>query len=129
MMRESDMREKEICEYIRTGCDAGGIGTVRGNLWKGIENEDEEKSWVITALCGTRAGAWACTAARIVAANIIGADDPTDDFDDTLKMWVYEEEFKGGKLTESINETHINEKYLPGVFLGENVVACPSLEV
>eukprot|EP00884_Botryococcus_braunii_P018008 jgi/Botrbrau1/4891/Bobra.118_1s0005.1 len=73
-------------------------------------------------------GAWACTAARIVAANIIGADDPTDDFDDTLKMWVYEEEFKGRKLTESINETHINEKYLPGVFLGENVVACPSLE-
>lgn len=65
----------------------------------------------------------------MVAANIVGDQDPSDDFEDTLTMWVYEEDFKGRKLTDVINETHVNEKYLPGVFLGENVVACPSLEV
>jgi glycerol-3-phosphate dehydrogenase (NAD+) len=31
--------------------------------------------------------------------------------------------------TEIINERHENVKYLPGVHLGENIVACPSLEV
>ncbi len=65
----------------------------------------------------------------MVASNIIGGRDPTDDFDDTLTMWVYEEEYNGRKLTEVINETHVNQKYLPGVFLGENVKACPNIEV
>lgn len=42
-------------------------------------------------------------------------------------MWVYEEECQGRKLTDVINETHENPKYLPGFRLGDNVVACPSL--
>jgi glycerol-3-phosphate dehydrogenase len=31
------------------------------------------------------------------------------------------------KLTDLINESHVNEKYMPGCFLGTNVVACSDL--
>lgn len=44
-------------------------------------------------------------------------------------MWVYEEEVGGRKLTDIINETHENVKYLPGVNIGDNIVACPDLLV
>jgi len=37
-------------------------------------------------------------------------------------MWVYEELIDGKKLTEIINTTHENVKYLPGKKLPENVV-------
>jgi glycerol-3-phosphate dehydrogenase (NAD+) len=36
-------------------------------------------------------------------------------------------QFEGKKLTEVINETHINKKYLPDVNLGDNVVAVPDI--
>lgn len=42
-------------------------------------------------------------------------------------MWVYEEEFEGKLLSQQINETHENAKYLPGVSLGTNVRAEPDL--
>lgn len=38
-------------------------------------------------------------------------------------MYVYEEMINGKKLTEIINETHENVKYLPGHKLPENVVS------
>lgn len=38
-------------------------------------------------------------------------------------MYVYEEVINGKKLTEIINETHENVKYLPGHKLPENVVS------
>lgn len=44
-------------------------------------------------------------------------------FDDTVTMWVYEEMIDGKKLTEIINETHENVKYLPGHKLPANVVS------
>ena len=37
-------------------------------------------------------------------------------------MYVYEEIIEGKKLTEIINETHENVKYLPGHKIPENVV-------
>jgi len=40
-----------------------------------------------------------------------------------VKMWVYEELVDGKKLTEIINTTHENVKYLPGKKLPENVVS------
>lgn len=76
--------------------------------------------------CAT--GAWACAAVRMVARNCL-ADDPADEFVDEVKMWVYEEELEEGKLTDIINARHENPKYLPGVQLGDNVLACPNLEV
>lgn len=38
-------------------------------------------------------------------------------------MYVYEEIIEGKKLTEIINETHENVKYLPGHKIPENVVS------
>lgn len=43
-------------------------------------------------------------------------------FDNVVKMWVFEEMVNGSKLTEIINTTHENVKYLPGHKLPENVV-------
>jgi glycerol-3-phosphate dehydrogenase len=38
-------------------------------------------------------------------------------------MYVFEEMINGKKLTEIINETHENVKYLPGHKLPENIVS------
>ncbi|KAJ4904392.1 hypothetical protein Rs2_18343 [Raphanus sativus] len=44
-------------------------------------------------------------------------------------MWVFEEVLPNGeKLTDVINKTNENVKYLPGIKLGRNVVADPDLE-
>lgn len=43
-------------------------------------------------------------------------------FDNTVKMWVFEEMVNGRKLTEIINTEHENVKYLPGHKLPANVV-------
>lgn len=45
-----------------------------------------------------------------------------------VEMWVFEEQVNGKNLTEIINETHENVKYLPGIKLPENVHAEPNLE-
>lgn len=42
-------------------------------------------------------------------------------------MWVFEEQVNGKPLTQIINQTHINVKYLPNIDLGENVYAEPDL--
>ncbi|KAJ2001449.1 glycerol-3-phosphate dehydrogenase [Coemansia thaxteri] len=59
------------------------------------------------------------TAARIVGGNVVKLAD----FDDTVKLWVYEELVNGRKLTDIINTEHENVKYLPGHKLPKNVVA------
>ena len=41
-------------------------------------------------------------------------------------MWVFEEMVNGRKLTEIINETHCNEKYLPDFTIPDNVVGVVS---
>jgi glycerol-3-phosphate dehydrogenase (NAD+) len=48
-------------------------------------------------------------------------------FDAHVKMYVYEEEVAGRKLSEIINTDHENPKYLPGVRLPLGVVAEPDL--
>merc|ERR1719199_1896455 len=50
-----------------------------------------------------------------------------DDFEDEVNMWVFEEMVDGKKLSEIINETHENVKYLPGIYLGKNVRAVADL--
>lgn len=42
-------------------------------------------------------------------------------------MWVFEEDYEGQPLTKVINESHENPRYLPGISLGENVVAEPDM--
>lgn len=57
--------------------------------------------------------------ARIVGTNV--RENPG--FNHTVKMWVFEELVDGKKLTEIINETHENVKYLKGFTIPENVVS------
>ena len=44
-------------------------------------------------------------------------------FAEEVSMWVFEEMIEGRKLTEIINETHENVKYLPNHKLPSNVVS------
>eukprot|EP01134_Creolimax_fragrantissima_P003359 CFRG3359T1 len=69
-------------------------------------------------------GAWACAAMQMIALN--AKKNPL--FEDTVDMWVYEENYEGGKLTDKMNELGENPKYLPGVKYGDNVRANPSLK-
>lgn len=61
--------------------------------------------------------------ARIIGSNAARLDS----FDSCVNMWVYEEMIEGKKLTEIINTTHENVKYLPGKKLPENVVSFCSI--
>ncbi|CAG8503033.1 5983_t:CDS:2 [Ambispora gerdemannii] len=63
-----------------------------------------------------------------VIANIIGKNVQLHPgFDHEVKMWVFEEIINGQKLTDIINETHENTKYLPGFKLSSNLKAVPDL--
>lgn len=69
-------------------------------------------------------GNWGSAISRIVGRNVV---QYPEDFDETVRMWVFEEIFEGEKLSEIINREHTNRKYLPGKLLPENVVAVPDL--
>lgn len=69
-------------------------------------------------------GNWGSAIARIIGENV---KTQPEQFDPEVRMWVFEEMVEGKKLTEIINETHENVKYLPGYKLPENVVAVPDL--
>lgn len=57
-------------------------------------------------------------------AKIVGANAASlANFNDRVTMYVFEEMINGKKLTEIINETHENVKYLPGKKLPPNVVS------
>mmetsp|Transcript_6379 Transcript_6379/g.19796 ORF Transcript_6379/g.19796 Transcript_6379/m.19796 type:complete len:598 (-) Transcript_6379:3278-5071(-) len=67
-------------------------------------------------------GAWASTAMTMVAKNAL-PESGHSLFEETVQMWVGDEDAEGGKLADVINQTHQNPNYLPGVDLGSNVVA------
>lgn len=65
----------------------------------------------------------------LVATNM-ASPELEDQFHPNLRMWVREEELDDGRnLTDVVNETNENVKYLPGVKLGLNVTAISDLEV
>lgn len=74
-------------------------------------------------VCIIGSGNWGSAIAKIIGSNVTKLDD----FDNEVKMYVYEEMINGKKLTEIINETHVNVKYLPGHKLPANVVAVPDI--
>ncbi|XP_071499167.1 glycerol-3-phosphate dehydrogenase [NAD(+)], cytoplasmic-like [Diadema antillarum] len=74
-------------------------------------------------VCIVGSGNWGSAIARIVGKNA----KRHPEFQDEVTMWVFEEMVNGKKLTEIINETHINEKYLPGHVIPDNVVAIPDV--
>ncbi|XP_009125149.1 glycerol-3-phosphate dehydrogenase [NAD(+)] 1, chloroplastic [Brassica rapa] len=70
-------------------------------------------------------GNWGSVAAKLIASNALKLPS----FHDEVRMWVFEELLPNGeKLTDVINKTNENVKYLPGIKLGRNVVADPDLE-
>ncbi|KAM9350751.1 glycerol-3-phosphate dehydrogenase [NAD(+)], cytoplasmic isoform 2-T2 [Symphorus nematophorus] len=68
-------------------------------------------------VCIVGSGNWGSAIAKIVGANAAH----NSKFDNTVKMWVFEEMVNGRKLTEIINTDHENVKYLPGHKLPANV--------
>uniref|UniRef100_A0A7R9PA96 Glycerol-3-phosphate dehydrogenase [NAD(+)] n=2 Tax=Timema TaxID=61471 RepID=A0A7R9PA96_TIMCA len=61
-------------------------------------------------------------------AKIVGTNAQRyEHINERVTMYVYEEIINGKKLTEIINETHENVKYLPGKILPSNVVAVPDV--
>ncbi|XP_074367802.1 glycerol-3-phosphate dehydrogenase [NAD(+)]-like [Apium graveolens] len=70
-------------------------------------------------------GNWGSVAAKLVASNTLKLPN----FHDEVRMWVFEETLPSGeKLSSVINQSKENVRYLPGVKLGENVVADPDVE-
>ncbi|XP_067012111.2 glycerol-3-phosphate dehydrogenase [NAD(+)], cytoplasmic isoform X2 [Anabrus simplex] len=74
-------------------------------------------------VCIVGSGNWGSAIAKIVGYNA----KRHDTLHETVTMYVYEEMIDGKKLTEIINETHENVKYLPGHKLPPNVIAVPDL--
>lgn len=68
-------------------------------------------------------GNWACAIAKIVGVNC----KRDNEFEDEVRMWVFEEIVNGKKLTEIINKEHENVKYMRGIKLPENIVADPDV--
>ncbi|CAK9439678.1 uncharacterized protein LODBEIA_P37780 [Lodderomyces beijingensis] len=75
-------------------------------------------------ICVIGSGNWGTTIAKVLAENAAARPGL---FSHNVKMWVFEEKIDGKKLTEIINEQHVNIKYLPGVKLPSNLIAEPSL--
>ncbi|KAK1568092.1 hypothetical protein Q3G72_020473 [Acer saccharum] len=70
-------------------------------------------------------GNWGSVAAKLIASNTLNLHS----FHDQVRMWVFEETLPSGeKLSDVINRTNENVKYLPGIKLGKNVIADPDLE-
>nr|XP_027227969.1 LOW QUALITY PROTEIN: glycerol-3-phosphate dehydrogenase [NAD(+)], cytoplasmic-like [Penaeus vannamei] len=74
-------------------------------------------------ICIVGSGNWGSAIAKIIGSNVTKFDQ----FDNEVRMFVYEEMVDGKKLTEIINTTHENVKYLPGKKLPENVIAVPDV--
>jgi len=86
-------------------------------------SSDAKLSWEPKRVCIVGSGNWGSAICRIVGTNAKSRDE----FAEEVRMWVFEEEVEGRKLTEIINTDHENVKYLPGYKLPENVVAVPDL--
>ena len=62
--------------------------------------------------------------AKIIGHNVV---KHSEHFEEKVSMWVFEEMVDGKKLTEIINETHVNVKYLPKHPLPANIVSWKGL--
>ena len=73
---------------------------------------------IMAKVCIVGSGNWGSAIARIVGLNC----ERHADFATRVEMWVYEEKVDGKNLTEIINETHVNVKYLPVCQRGESAL-------
>lgn len=74
-------------------------------------------------VCLVGSGNWGSAIAKIVGRNVLKYPE----FDNEVRMWTFEEIVNGRRLTEIINTTHENVKYLPNIELPKNIVAVPEL--
>ncbi|GAA5988344.1 hypothetical protein JCM11641_003488 [Rhodosporidiobolus odoratus] len=75
-------------------------------------------------ICCIGSGSWGTALARLAAQNAAEKDG----FDEEVRFWVRQREIPGkGLLTDIINETHENARYLPEMKLPDNLRAVPSL--
>ena len=70
-------------------------------------------------------GNWGMAIAKILGANV---KSQKEEFETAIKMWVFEEKVEGRNLSEIINESHENPKYLPGHKIPENIVSGGGVE-
>lgn len=71
-------------------------------------------------------GSWGSAVARKVAFNLSQLDNPS--LDPSLRLWLHEEWIDGQPLSQLINQRRENPKYLPGVYLPQNVLAVSNLK-
>jgi glycerol-3-phosphate dehydrogenase (NAD+) len=70
-------------------------------------------------------GSWGTALAKIAAENVAKR---RNDFHTEVRMWVREKQVNGKKLTDVINRTHENSRYLPDIKLPKNLTAVPHLK-
>lgn len=80
-------------------------------------NQEAAKKWKV-AIIGS--GNWGSAIASIIGEN---TELQPELFDQEVRMWMYEEDYEGKKLTEVFNETNENPKYLPGIKIAKGVRA------
>jgi len=93
------------------------LGCVSGTSLMSMRGGAKEKVTIVGS------GNWGSAIAKIIGRNVIDLDE----FEDEVKMWVFQEQVDGKNLTDIINTEHENVKYLPDIKFTENVVADPDL--
>ncbi|XP_019366764.1 PREDICTED: glycerol-3-phosphate dehydrogenase [NAD(+)], cytoplasmic [Gavialis gangeticus] len=74
-------------------------------------------------VCIVGSGNWGSAIAKIVGGNAARLQR----FEPAVRLWVFDEDVGGARLSDIINTRHENVKYLPGHRLPDNVVAVPDL--
>ncbi|XP_017023538.1 uncharacterized protein Gpdh3 isoform X2 [Drosophila kikkawai] len=75
-------------------------------------------------VCIIGAEGWGTAIASAVSKNVLNFKG---DFDERVHIYVYDDPIRNSLLSEVINQTHENVKYLPGIKLPKNLVAVNDL--
>ncbi|XP_066934145.1 glycerol-3-phosphate dehydrogenase 1-like protein [Clytia hemisphaerica] len=75
-------------------------------------------------ICVVGSGKWGTAVAKLIAENV----DQSEVYSEKVHLYVYEEIFRGEKLSDIINRNHTNPKHLPHVKIPNNIEAIPCIE-